>query len=41
MFRYTQACYQSHNESGMSEDYRRLAKVDRLNFNPEDYHGQT
>jgi hypothetical protein len=38
MFKYSQALYESFSEGAVSEDYRALTRMDRLNFNPEDYH---
>lgn len=38
MFRYSQVLYESYNESSTNEDYRTLTRMERLSYNPEDYH---
>jgi hypothetical protein len=41
MFRYSQNLYESYDNSAINEDYKLLTRMDRLNFNPEDYHCAT
>ena len=38
MFRYSQSLYETYSDSYMSEDYKTLSRMERLNFNPEEYH---
>ena len=38
MFRYSQSLYETYSDNYMSEDYKALSRIERLNFNPEEYH---
>ncbi len=38
MFKYSQSLYETFSEAYMSEEYRNLTRMQRLSFNPEEYH---
>ena len=38
MFRYSQSLYETFSDNHTSEDYKALTRLERLSFNPEEYH---
>ena len=38
MFRYSQSLYETYSDNYTSQDYKTLTRMERLSFNPEEYH---